>query len=265
MILEHTFAICAYKESPYLEECIQSLKKQTVPSRIYIATSTPCDYINQIAEKYNLLVYVNQGTSGITQDWNFAYRIADTPVVTIAHQDDVYEKEYTENIIRYRRNAKKPLILFTDYRELREGQYVETNRLLKVKRLMLFPLRLPLFWKNRWVRRRILSMGSPICCPSVAIVKENIAETEVFQNHFRSNCDWEAWERLSKRKGSFVYINRRLMAHRIHEESETSHIIQGNQRQKEDVEMFRKFWPEKIAVLIEKFYQKSEDSNSSHS
>lgn len=24
----HTFAICAYKESPYLEECIQSLMNQ---------------------------------------------------------------------------------------------------------------------------------------------------------------------------------------------------------------------------------------------
>ena len=28
----HTFAICAYKESPYLEACIRSLKGQTVPS-----------------------------------------------------------------------------------------------------------------------------------------------------------------------------------------------------------------------------------------
>ena len=32
----HTFAICAYKESPYLEECIQSLMNQTVKSDILI-------------------------------------------------------------------------------------------------------------------------------------------------------------------------------------------------------------------------------------
>ena len=37
----HTFAICAYKESPYLEECITSLMEQTVKSEIFIATSTP--------------------------------------------------------------------------------------------------------------------------------------------------------------------------------------------------------------------------------
>jgi len=30
---DHTFAICAYKESPYLRECIESLKKQTVATK----------------------------------------------------------------------------------------------------------------------------------------------------------------------------------------------------------------------------------------
>ena len=47
----HTFAICAYKESPYLEECIQSLMNQTVKSDILIATATPSKYIDDIAAK----------------------------------------------------------------------------------------------------------------------------------------------------------------------------------------------------------------------
>ena len=85
----HTFAICAYKESPYLEECITSLMEQTVKSEIFIATSTPNKYIDDIAAKYNLKVYVNDGESGITQDWNFAYSKVQTDYVTIAHQDDV--------------------------------------------------------------------------------------------------------------------------------------------------------------------------------
>ena len=42
----HTFAICAYKESPYLEECIQSLMNQTVKSDILIATATPSKYMS---------------------------------------------------------------------------------------------------------------------------------------------------------------------------------------------------------------------------
>ena len=65
---KHTFAICAYKESPYLEECIESLKRQTIPSDIIVVTSTPSEYIQNIAEKYKLPYYINKGEKGITQD-----------------------------------------------------------------------------------------------------------------------------------------------------------------------------------------------------
>ena len=54
---DHTFAVCAYQESPYLEECIKSLKKQTIKSNILIATSTPNDYIKGIADKYTIPYY----------------------------------------------------------------------------------------------------------------------------------------------------------------------------------------------------------------
>ena len=123
----HTFAICAYKESPYLEECITSLMEQTVKSEIFIATSTPNKYIDDIAAKYNLKVYVNEGESGITQDWNFAYSKVQTDYVTIAHQDDKYAPEYVENLLAYTAKAKKPLLFFTDYAEIRNGKIVTTN------------------------------------------------------------------------------------------------------------------------------------------
>ena len=54
---DHTFAVCAYQESPYLEECIKSLKKQTIKSNILIATSTPNDYIKGISDKYTIPYY----------------------------------------------------------------------------------------------------------------------------------------------------------------------------------------------------------------
>ena len=95
---DHTFAICAYKESPYLEECILSLKNQTVKSNIIMATSTPNEWIQGLAEKYEIPLYINTGEGGIAQDWNFAYRQAKTDYVTIAHQDDIYEPNYLKMI-----------------------------------------------------------------------------------------------------------------------------------------------------------------------
>jgi len=256
----HTYAICAYKESPYLEECIQSIKQQTIQSEILIATSTPNDYIRQICEKYKIMLCINDGEKGITQDWNFAYEQAKTELVTIAHQDDIYFSNYTDEIFQLQKKAKDALILFTDYSELRNNQIVSNNKLLCFKRVMLYPLRYTLLWKSRIVRRCILAFGNPICCPAVTYVKENLP-VKIFKDGFRSNEDWEAWEMLSKLEGSFAYSKKVCMCHRIHEGSETSAIIGDNERTKEDYIMYSKFWPRPIAKLLTKFYALSEKSN----
>ena len=63
---KHTFVICAYKESAFLEECIESLEEQTVTSTIIMVTSTPCDYISNMAQKHGIELYVNDGETGIS-------------------------------------------------------------------------------------------------------------------------------------------------------------------------------------------------------
>lgn len=258
--MSHTFAICAYKESPFLEECIKSIKEQTIVSKILLGTSTPNDYIEGIAKKYDIPLYINTGEKGITQDWNFAYGKADTDLITIAHQDDVYLPRYTEEILRMIEKSDKPLIAFTDYGELRDGQPVVKSNLLMIKRILLFPLRFGIFKKSKFVRRRSLSLGNCICCPAVTFVKDNLPNP-VFKHGFRSNEDWEAWEMISKIDGEFLYSKKVCMYHRIHEGSETSIIIGDNARTTEDLEMFRKFWPNPIAKLIAKVYASSEKSN----
>lgn len=256
----HIFAICAYKESPYLEECIQSVLSQTVKCGIIIITSTPNEYISHLAEKYALPLYINEGKGGITQDWNFAYHQAAADVITITHQDDVYLPGYAEEIQKLMKSGKRPLIAFTDYGELRKGKTVPVNRLLRVKRVMLFPLRFKFFQRSRFCRRRILSLGSPICCPAVSYMKSNLPET-IFRDGFRSDEDWEAWEMLSKLKGEFLYSKKIAMYHRIHEGSETTAILGDNARTKEDFIMFCKFWPKPIARILAKGYSSSEKSN----
>ena len=259
---QHTFAICAYKESEYLEECIKSIKAQSVTSDVLIATSTPNNYIQSLADKYKIPLYINKGEAGITQDWNFGYAQATTPYITIAHQDDVYYPEFAEKTIEALKNNKKPLIAFTDYCELRNGKHVSNNKLLNIKRKMLAPLKNKLFANSKFVRRRILSFGSPICCPSVTYVKFNLMNP-VFVSKFRASEDWEAWEKISKLDGGFVYIPEALMAHRIHEDSETSHVIAETGRSVEDYEMFCKFWPKIIAKRLAGMYAESEKLNGS--
>ena len=50
---------------------------------------------------------------------------------------------------------------------LRKGEKIHDTTMLKIKRIMLLPLRIRAFWKSKFIRRRVLSMGDPICCPAV--------------------------------------------------------------------------------------------------
>ncbi len=257
---DHTYVLCAYKESSYLEECLNSLLAQTVKSNILIATSTPNEHITAIAQKYNIPVYINEGEKGIGGDWNFAYSKAETPLITIAHQDDIYESCYTEKMLEFINKAKNPILYFSGYAELRNGEKVYNNSILKIKKLMLSPLNIKAFWPIKFIRRRILSFGCPICCPAVTFVRAQVGENP-FTNDYLSDIDWQQWEIQSRKKGSFVYNKQPLMCHRIHQESATTEIIGDSKRSKEDFDMFCKFWPKWIAKIIAKLYANSEKSN----
>lgn len=257
---DHTFVVCAYQESPFLEESVRSALGQTKKGRVLVSTSTPNAYIIQTAQRYGLPLVVNNGRASIADDWNYGYAQAGTPLVTLCHQDDLYRPDYVERMLDAVNRTDKPLIFFSDYHELRGGREEGDNRLLRVKRLLLAPLKSKTFQKSRFVRRRVLSLGCPICCPSVTFVRPNLPEA-VFAYGYKSDVDWQAWEKLSRLKGSFVYCPRPLMCHRIHGESETSRVLGENARVKEDFEMFCRFWPSPVAKLLVKAYAGSQKSN----
>ena len=259
-MIDHTFAICAYKESPYLEECILSLKKQTIKSKIIMATSTPNEWIKNLADKYQIPLYINKGEGGIAQDWNFAYRQTDTGLVTIAHQDDIYEPTYLKDVMNCVKNTKKPVLAFTDYGELRNGEKIRKSTLLTVKRLMLLPLRIRALGKIVFFKRLVVRFGNPVCCPSITYVKKEF-NGDPFEVKFSSNVDWMMLEKATRKDGSFCYSRNIGMFHRIHESSTTTEIIHGDIRWKEDYEMFCRFWPKWIAKPLVKIYRLSEKSN----
>ncbi|MCL1797537.1 MAG: glycosyltransferase [Eggerthellaceae bacterium] len=258
---DHTFAICAYGESPYLQECIESLVAQSITSNIIMATSTPNTYLEELAQRYKIPLYVNQASAGIASDWNFAYDQAKSKLVTIAHQDDIYHCNYTSSVLTRINEAMNPLIFFTNYGELRNNERVEKNRLLTIKRALLKPLEVKSRQNSIFWRRRVLSLGAAICCPSVTMVKQALPNP-LFREGFKTNLDWDAWERLSLLKGSFVYDSNILMYHRIHEESTTTKLIEDKTRNAEDESLFLRFWPRPIAKLINIVYAQSQNSNT---
>ena len=254
----HTFIICAYKESQYLEECIKSVLNQNVKSNVIISTSTPNSHIQGLADKYNLPIVINTGEAGIGQDWNYGISQTTTDYVTIAHQDDIYNADYLEEIVKYLEKEKDFVIAFSDYREIKNGEIIDLTGNLKIKKILLFPLRL--FKKSKFIKRRTLSLGSSICCPSVTI-NTKITGKEPYKTELKCDLDWDTWDKMTKYKANFLYIPKELMCHRIHEESETSNLIENNIRLEEDLLMLKRYWPNPIAKFIMKFYKKAVKTN----
>lgn len=255
----HTFVVLAYQCSNYLEPCIKSALNQSTPSQVIIATTTPNSFIKTIAKKYKIKLIEGQH-SNIGGDFDFALSCADTDLVTIAHQDDIYEPTYTEQIIESYQKHPKSSIIFTDYYELRNNKKIYTNTNLKIKRILLTPIRIKKSLRSKFFKRQILRFGCTICCPAVTFVTKNCPK-KIFSSNFHCNVDWHAWEQLSKRKGAFTFVPHTLMGHRISESSTTSKIIDEGIRTQEDYKIFRRFWPKPIAKIITMFYKKSEKSN----
>ena len=255
----HTFVICAYKDSEYLEALLDSIFAQTVSSKALVTTSAPTGRMLETAGKYGLEVLVNPEAAGIGPDWSYAYSAAGTDYVTLAHQDDVYEPRYAETVIAALAKAKDPVLAYTSYYEIRPEGRVDDNRLLKVKGLMNAPI--GAFPKSRFVRNRVLSMGCPVSCPSVVYNKKRFSDFS-FIRDMKTNLDWDAWYRLAKEPGEFIYIKERLVGHRIHEGSETTSGIGSGARSAEDLIMFKRYWPDGIARRIHRFYEKGLESNT---
>ena len=254
----HTFVVLAYKESNYLEECIKSVLNQKYKSKVIIATSTDNEYIRKIAEKYNLQVKVNSGRKGIGRDFDFAIECAETDLVTIAHQDDIYDFTYSDEIVKKFNKYKDIQIIFTDYYEMKKEGKVKSNLNLFIKRVLLLPIRI--IKKSKFIKRLILRFGCSICCPAVTFNTKKV-KTPLFECVFKCNVDWNAWETLSKEEGRFIFVPKKIMGHRVHEESTTTEIIKDNIRTKEDLIMLERFWPEKLAKFINRIYVNSEKSN----
>ncbi len=250
----HTFVIPAFGESIFLEQCIQSLINQTVKSAVIITTSTPSTYLSQVAEKYSLDYYINN-EKGIASDWNFGLSKVKTSLATIAHQDDIYEPSYTECIIKAFDNKKNPpvLLVFTDYYDLVNDKRVGTSLNSIIKKVMLWPFIIKNSINSIFLKKLSLSFGDPICCPSVTLNLESISDFR-FSPVYSCVLDWYAWYQLAAQKGAFGFVNRKLLIHRIHLESETTNQLSKGIRGQEELAMFKMIWGNRMGNIWSHLY-----------
>lgn len=256
MMPSHTFAVCAYKDSPYLEACIKSLKRQTVPSDIILCTSTPSKYIQGMAELFNLPLYVREGRSDIQDDWNYAYQMADSRLVTIAHQDDCYHKDYTKTLQQCWETYPDTTVFMTDCAVVKNEEVQKPGLVMFVKHLLRLPLRLRRLADRTWVKKAALVFGNPVICPSCTYDKKKLGEP-LFDSGLKFALDWDTMWKLAGRPGRFFCVEKPLIFYRIHEGATTKACIENQERASDEAAMYAKIWPKPVVGFLMFFYKRA--------
>jgi hypothetical protein len=255
-LMNHTFAIPVYRSAPNLAALIESLRAQTGSrSEVLLATSTPSAELDAFAKRHALPLRVNPQRMDIAADWNFALAAAPTELVTLAHQDDHFAPTYVARLSSALRRNPGALMGFCDYSEHTPLGPRPTNINLRIKRA----LRQRAFGARECItdlhdKVRLLSLGNPICCPSVMFDRSVLADF-TFPSGFQTNLDWMAWLDLTRRPGGFVYVRERLVSKGVHAGSETTATIANRAREREDRAIFNTLWPRPVAAALATVYR----------
>lgn len=252
----HTFAICAYGESPYLEECILSLISQSVKSSVIMCAPKSTPFLERIVNKYEIPFYVRDAEANIRDDWNFAYNHADTKYVTLAHQDDLYHGRFVEKTIKCMSKYEKPLFCVTDYLPIKLVTLPYKDINCRIRHFLRSPLKIKFLSDKPFIKKGILMFGNSICCPTVTYNKSLLGES-IFTSELNYDIDWDTFYILGQRDGSIAYVDKPLAYYRLHNGSTSKEFITNHKRHIDDIEMFSKFWPEYIVKNIMKIYKKA--------
>jgi Glycosyl transferase family 2 len=260
--VNHTFVIPVYLAAPNLAALVDSLRAQVGNcSEVLLASSTPSAELDAFAKRNALPLYINPQRIGIATDWNFALAAAQTDLVTLAHQDDCFAPNYVARLSSALRRHPGALMGFCDYSEHTPLGPRATNINLRIKRA----LRQRAFATRECItvsrdKVRLLSLGNPICCPSVMFDRAWLADFR-FPGGFQTNLDWMAWLELARRPGGFVYVRERLVSKGVHAGSETTAAIGNHAREREDRALFDDLWPRPVAAALATLYRLSYRAN----
>lgn len=250
----HGFVVPVFGDSPYLDECLASLRAQTTASPVLLTTSTPSPYIAAIADRHGVELIVNSVREGIASDWNFALAQARWPFVTLAHQDDVYEIAFAEKSMAALDAVQHAVIAFSDHDEISEAGLASGNLVIWMKRLIarLASFKTPIVQGVcQWA---LLAFGNPIGCSAVTFKVERLGKFR-FSEDLSSNLDWDAWWRFHKAGLAFVYIKEKLVSRRYNDLSATFSLLKNGHRAVEDAIMFSQIWPTPIGIILSYLYR----------
>jgi glycosyltransferase involved in cell wall biosynthesis len=252
-ISNHTFVILGYKTFTYFDECMASLLNQTVQSKIIMTSSRINDESRALAAKYNIPLIGNDLHLDFSGDLNAAYKAADTEYMTFMHQDDWIEPDYLELTMQAAEKYPDASMVFTNYKEFRDGKFITTNLNMKIKNLILaFFYNFSGNIKNKFWKKLSFAFGNPVL-PATILFNKKLCCEIIFDSIYKVSPEWDIMVKLSEKPGRFVLINKPLYIYRL--QGGLVSAADLVQRAFEDRLIFEQLWPKPIANAFCRFYK----------
>jgi hypothetical protein len=171
----------------------------------------------------------------------------------------MYDPFYTYEMKKKISSTNNPIAFVTDYLPIKNGEIGERDINSKLRRILRMPLKSDYLASKKFWKRAILALGNSICCPTVTYNKEVLGDS-FFTSELKFNIDWDTFLKFAEINGVFAYVDKPLAYYRVHDGATSKEFIENHLREKDDMYMFSKFWPESIVKIIMIFYKKAYDT-----
>lgn len=230
-----TVAIPSYNGASHLAECLGSvLAQQGATFRLIVSDDQSTDETVDIVRATagaRADVLINPARLGLAGNWNRCVELADTPFVTVFHQDDVmmpghlaahqaaFERDETVGLV-----ASASAVIDEHGHPVSEtvvgrGGLGPADRVLPAGALA-----------------REMTTGNPLRCSAVTMRRVAFDEAGGFDRSLRYVLDWDFWLRVSRR-WAVTWLARPTVQVRWHAASETHRFKSGTADLDETVDM----------------------------
>ena len=210
-----TIALPVYKRTDFIRKALDSAVNQTKPcSILLIDNNSPHDDFKTIIDSYNNadIKYVKTEKT-VPQDENFnnCFRYAETPWVTVLHDDDMLHCQYVENSLKILERYGETVggIAYPSFVSEEEWDEVNKPRELTGDIRILNP---EFFYFNNF----------PF--PGVLVKKDVAQEIGGFNSDLHPIADFDFWYRYTTRM-KMIYVNQVMSFYRISPSQSTTHLI----------------------------------------
>ncbi len=234
-----TVVIPVFNGARFLRRTIESLLAQTHGNfTIVVLDDVSTDDSVEIARSFRderLSVVRNDQRRGLSGNWNAAFALTTTPLLVIAHQDDLYDPRHLEAAAQLLETHPRAFIAHTRATYIDENDRPVNNAASRYKDRF-WPADEP-YERSPEKELRMLQQGNYIICPSVMYRMSAVADIGRFDERYHFVPDWDYWFRGLAKGFTVVGTHERLLRWRRHEQSATKQEEMTLRRYDEELEL----------------------------